>query len=429
MYADVRGSYMARSLTTSSAASMSTARKLKADAIYRRGTCGIGTYASAVEGMITAEFDSIRMVFAREDWGRAVIPACRPVFNDFGKTLRDLNSHIQSNLMTDCFLAFEIVELVSGLALRLDAVFPDMEKPIAELLQPIRDTAKASLTRILEDTRSRVQGLVSLPPDSAAIPLSAEVVGKLQNLVDYMSPVTSVMASVGDGNWSTLSPSSPNGALGNGSMRSFDTLGAPDGPQLFAHYSSDVLETLINGLDARARLLMKSQGAGAVFMCNNISVVEGALRSSELGPLIANTVQPRIDTWRSKHVKLYVSAWTPASTALLDVQYTNRQSGRPASGAGHTDSAAVIRGLSTKEKDNVKEKFRTFNATFDDLVGKHKAYKMERDVRPMLGREVQRTVEPLYGRFWDRYHEIDKGKGKYVRYSKGEIANVFATMS
>jgi exocyst complex component 7 len=335
--------------------------------------------------------------------------------------------------MADCFLAFEIVEIVSGLALRLDAVFPDMKKPIAELLQPIRETAKASLSRIIDDTKARVQGLVSLPSDSAPIPLSSEVVNRLQNLVDYIVPVASVMASI-DANWAT--PASPTASSsGNNSIRSFDPLASPagtDGPAILAQYVSDVLEALINGLDSRARLLLKSQGAGAVFMCNNISVIENMLRSSELGPLVYAQVKPKVDTWRSKHLKLYLAAWTPASQALLDVQYTNRSSGRPTSGGGPSggqDSATVVKGLSTKEKDNVKEKFKTFNTTFDDLVGKHRSYKMEKDVRPLLGREVQRIIEPLYGRFWDRYHEIDKGKGKYVRYNKTEIANVFATIS
>jgi len=237
------------------------------------------------------------------------------------------------------------------------------------------------------------------------------------------------MASVGDGKWQA--PSSPTSSAGN-SMRSFDVIASgSDGPALLANYCSDVLETLVNGLDARARLLLKSQGASAIFMCNNISVMDSMLRSSELGPLIASVVQPRIDTWRSKHVKLYLAAWTPASSALLDVQYTNRSSGRPTSSgpSGGQDSATVVKGLSTKEKDNVKEKFKTFNTTFDDLVNRHKSYKMEKDVRPLLGREVQRLIEPLYGRFWDRYHEIDKGRGKYVRYNKQEMSNIFATIS
>ena len=53
---------------------------------------------------------------------------------------------------------------------------------------------------------------------------------------------------------------------------------------------------------------------------------------------------------------------------------------------------------------------------------------MERDVRQALGREIQAMIEPLYARFWDRYHEIDK-KGKTVKYSKAEMARELAGLS
>jgi exocyst complex protein 7 len=185
-----------------------------------------------------------------------------------------------------------------------------------------------------------------------------------------------------------------------------------------------MLETLVSALDSRARLLIKSQQIQSIFMCNNISVIENMIRTSELGSLLG-AVQTRIDTWKSKHLKLYLASWSQASSQLLDVQYTNRASGRPTS-SGAPDSATVVRGLSAKERDNIKEKFRVFNSTFDGLVANHRSAKMEPDVRVLLGSELQHVIDPLYNRFWDRYHEVDKGKGKYVKYSKTEMASIFA---
>jgi len=63
------------------------------------------------------------------------------------------------------------------------------------------------------------------------------------------------------------------------------------------------------------------------------------------------------------------------------------------------------------------------------LVAKHKSMNMEREVREMLSRQVQQMIEPLYCRFWDRYHEVDKGKGKYVKYDKGAISAAFLSLS
>jgi exocyst complex protein 7 len=85
--------------------------------------------------------------------------------------------------------------------------------------------------------------------------------------------------------------------------------------------------------------------------------------------------------------------------------------------------------MSSKEKDGIKEKFKNFNAGFDELVARHKAFKMEGEVRRDLGRAVQLFLERLYIRFWDRYREIDKGKGKYVKYDKAQVSQILTGLS
>jgi exocyst complex protein 7 len=85
--------------------------------------------------------------------------------------------------------------------------------------------------------------------------------------------------------------------------------------------------------------------------------------------------------------------------------------------------------LGSKDKDKIKEKFTQFNGAFDDMVSRHKSYSMEREVRRIFGEDIRQKLQPLYERFWDRYHEIDKGKGKYVKYDKTSIAAVFASLA
>jgi exocyst complex protein 7 len=38
-------------------------------------------------------------------------------------------------------------------------------------------------------------------------------------------------------------------------------------------------------------------------------------------------------------------------------------------------------------------------------------------------------IERLYIRFWDRYREVDKGKGKYVKYDKAQVSQILAGLS
>ncbi len=40
---------------------------------------------------------------------------------ELGRTLRELNGRIKSHMNTDCYLAYEIVEIVSGLSNNLES--------------------------------------------------------------------------------------------------------------------------------------------------------------------------------------------------------------------------------------------------------------------------------------------------------------------
>ncbi|KAL9011999.1 MAG: hypothetical protein Q9173_003215 [Seirophora scorigena] len=191
----------------------------------------------------------------------------------------------------------------------------------------------------------------------------------------------------------------------------------------------DTIETLLTSLDSKSRGLLKSKALSGVFMANNVAVIDRMIRSSDLSTILASGgASARIESWRKKGTSAYLDSWREPCSALMDVQYTNRGARPPSGSNGIIDSAAVIKQLGSKDKDSIKDKFKNFNASFDELSGRHKALQMEREVRSLLAREVQAIIEPLYARFWDRYHEIDKGKGKYVKYDKGSLSAQLAAL-
>ena len=247
---------------------------------------------------------------------------------------------------------------------------------------------------------------------------------RLQTMVKFLRPISSIMISLGDGGWKTSAANvtSPDQIP---SLNSFDI--TADGNEIFTHYCLDTIDTLRTSLDARAKVMLRSKQTLGVFIANNAVIVDRMIRGSDLQSLLANRMA-RVDKWRKDAVSDYTSAWRETTGYLLDVQYTNRGQ-RPNSGsASAIDSAAILKTLSSKDKDAIKEKFRLFNASFDDLIAKHKALSMEREVREILARQVQSLIEPLYNRFWDRYHEVDKGKGKHVKYDKAAISKIFASL-
>ncbi|KAF2098524.1 hypothetical protein NA57DRAFT_38966 [Rhizodiscina lignyota] len=424
IYAELRGDYMAQSLRNLATASMSTARKTTVDAIYRQGTSGIGTYATALEGIYVSEYDNICPIFSREDWGRVCALTCRASLGEFRKTLSDLNNHIKSHITTDCYLAFEIIEIVSRLSIRLESQMgAEIKQPIADAVRPIRDTAKQSISTLYDEPRTKVQSLVSLPFDGAAVPITQETMSRLQTMTAYLQPLSSLLTSLGKGGWAT----SPTGSTTSlPTLDSFD-VGA-DGRQLFAAYAVDMLDSLVNALDNKGRALLKNKSVQGVFLMNNVAIIERMIRNSELSTLLVS-VGPKMDSWKKRGSNMYLDSWRETSMQLMEAQHTSRA--RPPSGTqsgSSVDSAAVIKSLSSKEKDALKEKLKTFNANFDALIEKHRSYRMEKEVRISLAKDVQSVIEPLYARFWDRYHEIDKGKGKYIKYDKSGISTALAML-
>ncbi|KAK3176500.1 hypothetical protein OEA41_007823 [Lepraria neglecta] len=431
IYSECRSPYLVNTLQNLSIASISTSKRKNADEPYRQGTSAIGTYSSAMEGLFLAELQNISGIFPREDWGIAIEITSRKALADFAKTLRELNMHIKSNLTTECFLAYEIIEIVTNIAHRVNSATGDVKLPFADALKPIRETAKQSLPDLLEDQRRRITSITTLPADGSALTYTAETLTRLQTMCAYPKSLSSILTSLGDGNWTHLTsgPGPSNSSTSIPSLKSLD-VGA-DGTQLLTHYILDTIETHLTSLDARARILYKSKAVHGVFISNTLALIDRMIRSSDLASLLSQnpSAQSKLDTWCKKGVSTYMDAWREPSSALFDVQYTNRSGPRPQSGTS-VSSAEVVKSLSSKDKDAIKEKFKLFNSSFDECVRRHKELSggMEREVKSSLGREVGNMVEPLYGRFWDRYEALDKGKGKYVKYDKGQLAAVLASL-
>lgn len=433
IYIEIRSQYLSSALVNLATASSSTMKKKNPDAIYRAGTNGIGTYAQAMQGLFVAEHENICSIFTREDWGPVFEATCQPSLVELGRTLRELNGHIKAHMATDCYLAYEIVEIISELSSNLEQRTGELKSSLAASLKPVRETAKYSLPELLDDTKKRANGLQSLPLDGAPIPIISETMQRLQTMVDFLRPISSIMISLGDGGWKSAAASRGGVSDAIPSLASFD-IGA-DGKEIFAHYCTDTIEALLMALDGRSRMLLQKKPIMGVFLANSVAIIERMIQNSELGPLL----EPRLgvlDVWRKKATSLYTETCKDVSMHLFDVIHTSRggaggSHGRPTSGQGGmavVDSASILKGLSSKDKDSIKGKFAAFNASFDDMVQRHKGYSMEREVRQLFAKYMQNMIEPLYNRFWDRYHEVDKGKGKYVKYDKSAVASIFLTL-
>ncbi|KAF7587234.1 exocyst complex component exo70 [Aspergillus hancockii] len=421
IYSEIRGPYISSSLQNLAIASLNTVKRRANDGPYKQGTNGIGIYSNALEGFVYAEHDILSRIFTGDQRGLALQATCQPALAEYSKTLRELNQYIKANLMTDCFLAFEIIEIVTALSYRVDSKTGELKSMFIEALRPVREAAKSSLSELIEEIKRKAASIPVLPPDGGSVPLVNEVMSSLVTLTNYSGPLASILTSLGDGNW--RSTSSTSGAP-------LDV--SPDSSTLLSHFILDMIEALMIALESRGRAFHRTKAVQGVFLSNVFCNVDRSIRSStELARYLGSGDSiARIDTFRKRATSTYLDAWKETSQYLLDVQYTSRAPGsstRPTSG-GAVDSSAIVKSLSSKDKDAIKDKFKAFNSSFDELVSRHKALYMEREVRGVLSREVQAVLEPLYARFWDRYHEIDKGRGKYAKYDKSSLSAQLAAL-
>ena len=409
-------------------ASINTSRKQDPNANYRAGSSGIGAYATALEQIFAAEYENIYPVFEREQWMRIHTMSCQGPLNELRRVLGELHKHIKAHIVTDCFLAYEVVDIVSSLAFRLEQKNSELKQPVQESLRPVRETAKYSLQRLLEEGRSTVQAIMAIPPDCVTMRPTYDIMARLQLMTVYIKPLGSILSSVGEGGWR----SSASGTKTSAAQIRMDV--GSDGRELFTSYTSDTIEMLLTSLEGKAKALIKNHNAQSMFMANNIAVVERLVNTSELGNLLSSNGRSKLEQWRERVYKQATEVWRSICFNLRDTQYTSRASNpgnRPPSGSNpnHVDSAAFVRNLAGKERDAIKEKFKTFNAAFDEQVAKYKNYKLEPEVKSRMARETAAIVDPLYVRFWDRYHEIDKGRGKYVKYDKSQLQSVIASLA
>ncbi|OQU98228.1 hypothetical protein CLAIMM_04045 [Cladophialophora immunda] len=422
IYVEVRGDYLQNSLQNLATASIMTSKRRGNDSgIYQEGSSGVGAYANGIEGMFVAEAENTSRIF-RSDPGRVYTMTCGKALGTFTRTLSELNNGIKPRILSDCFLAYEILDLFTPLSYRLESRTGQLRSQFADALRPIRDTARSSFSEILSQTKKQAESISTLPPDGSTIPLVSQTASRLQNLAIFERPLLVLLSSIGDGNWK----SAPG--MASQSTLNLELTPSTENPTLLSHYLIDIVDALLSTLNARSQVLHPKKPLQGIFQLNSVAVLTRAVQSS---PDLARYLgisphNAKLDAYRKAGSSLYLTAWRDPANHLFDQIQTSSGS-RPLSGQA-IDSTSIIKSLSSKDKDKIKEKFKLFNSSFDELITRHKSLHMEAEVRSQLGREIQGMIEPLYTRFWDRYHEVDKGKGKVVKYDKGTLSQMLASL-
>ncbi|RPA82072.1 hypothetical protein BJ508DRAFT_414332 [Ascobolus immersus RN42] len=395
IYAQIRSTYLVATLSSLSQATLNTAQRSPTDKKpYDKGSNGIIVYLNALEAIFAAEYENICHLFPSNIWTKLYASTVSSEMSALKSTIFELDRVVKANLMLDCFLAFDVIETVTPASSRLGAKTGEKEG-FADALKPIRQTAQASFAVMLEDVRKTVSGLQTLPADNGVLEITQAMMGRLRRLTDYKLAITGLLIGLGDGNWKSA-PTNSSASLP--SLTQFD-VGA-DGTTLLAHFCNDVIDALMIQLEAKAKTLIKKPAAVSVLLINNAFYVESQVKRSELGTIMAGAGVRAIESRRKKAVESYMEPWKEAAAFVTEERFSNAK----------------------KEKDSVKDKFKNFNALFEELVNRHKAFFWaDKDVSSMMRKEVAFIV-PIYAKFWDKYKE--GMRDKYVKWDKQGVEQI-----
>lgn len=333
VYAEVRGPYIASTLSSLALATVSTARRTNSTP-YEKGTNAIGTYMNALEALFGAEWDNISQLFRSTEWSDILIRTTASAIGVFKNTSQELNTFIRQNMATDMFLAYDILDCVGPVSTRLKGKVGELPG-FSDALKPIRQTATSSFSFILDDLKRTAQNIQVLPMDLTVADITTQTMARLRRISQYRSTVASLLVSLGDGNWKrSYNPQAV--------QTSFD-VGA-DGNALLSHFILDVVDQLIHELEQRAATLIKKKSNIAVFMVNNVSYIETAIRRSDLSKILSRDALAKIDKWNKDAIKMYMEQWKECAAYLMDVTFTKSQ--------------VPGKSMSSKEKEGIKDKIK-----------------------------------------------------------------------
>ncbi|KAJ4875907.1 exocyst subunit exo70 family protein F1 [Raphanus sativus] len=179
-----------------------------------------------------------------------------------------------------------------------------------------------------------------------------------------------------------------------------------------------LITCLESNLEEKSKLY-EDGGLQYVFLMNNIYYVVQKVKDSELGKLLGDDwVRKRRGQIRQYATGYLRASWSKVLAALRDESMGGGSSGSPSYGQRSNSSSSA-------SKMALKERFKGFNASFEELYRLQTAWKVpDPQLREELRISIQEKVIPAYRAFFGRNKsQLEGGRhaGKYIKYTPDDL--------
>ncbi|KAF9897208.1 exocyst complex component exo70 [Lobosporangium transversale] len=427
-YCEIRANCMIKSLAPLYQSSM-----VELKGIYDKGSSPFIPYTSSLLKLCRNEADLADTLLDPKLLSLAFMGSIMPPIEQWVEAGRTITRRVRKTYTSEVGVLFDIIESLEGNMNTFESVFGlarrQKENDAAELLKTFKAAAMRTFIDFLADVRSQNNSKYqAMPLDGTVHQLTSDTLNYMKRLMNYQSMVESILNLIGDGNWNNSDAGAPQNRRPHAAGRSGRSA-------VLQHYFADVLEALVQNIDAKSKFYKKSQSLTQLFLLNNYFYISKSVRTTPgmldvingTGPEVANTPANNLTSAiyerpLKQNVDLYQDNWKQCVEHLMDVTYVQ--------------DGGVQQVLNSNQRQMVKDKFKNFNHDFDELWKTQKQYSIpDVDLRAMVLKDVHQVLIPMYDKFLTKYASSGGGGGaatmeftknlqKYIRYDVSMVKDM-----
>ncbi|GFP98306.1 exocyst complex component exo70a1 [Phtheirospermum japonicum] len=294
---------------------------------------------------------------------------------------------------------FRILDMYDALA----QVFPDLRSlfmdeydgdMVREAKGVLGGLGEAAIGTFVE-FENAVQGETSRKPiqNGEIHPLARYVMNYAKLLVDYSDTLNSLLENVKVESGHPVRENTDDSEL--------------ESMSLFARRLLALMTSLVSNIEEKSRMY-EDTAMQYIFLMNNILYIVQKVKDSELRNILGdNWIRKRRGLIRQHATQYLRSSWSKALSCLKD------------EGIGGSSSNA--------SKAALKERFKNFNACFEDIYRIQTAWKVQDpQLREELRISISEKVIPAYRSFMGRFgSQLESGRhaGRYIKYTPEDLEN------
>ncbi|RKP03722.1 hypothetical protein CXG81DRAFT_9163 [Caulochytrium protostelioides] len=388
-YTDVRGAALQRLLGPS----LQYAKDIDAQRslIYERGTSPLVAIAAFAMPFFRAERELAQRVLPKaavpDSFVLAITPCMTQLLAFMRSTIQRTRRALEKAEFTDIYMLLDVIQGLSTLSKAYHGIITAaaaLGLEWFELIGLAKRTAIEFFPRLYDSVVQESQGsrATATAPDAIVHEMTSVALNTLRRLVEYQPAMAALLQEGG-------------GPI----LRSVQV-------PTFTAFCIEMLSALAMSLMVKSRAYKRTTLA-MLFLLNNFHFIHKQLFEGPLASVVEAKVVAEAQKETARWQNAYLDTWKPILDVLLDQHFVQG-----------------TKTLSKPQRGTIKEAWKTFNDQFDDIIKSQSAATIaEPALRAQVLTEVQRTLLPVYQRFYDRYTTIEFSKTpeKYIKYTRAQI--------